>query len=187
MRLELNELVRRLMTAGWETLSTKGAPWLWESGLGSVRNALPDFFGRELVIVFPTESMKRAFPCFEENGQLYAVIPADGRNNEMERLVVSTPIVQLWCDDGWYSAEAKFAPSEEAEDLLRRVPASGIYGAVLARFYEDTAAPRVLVLRRLGACTGRNGPGRYAWVWAAATTVLFFRSLFRNKKDKNQD
>lgn len=182
MRIQLNESVRSLIDAGRDTFLKRGAPWLWESGLGTVRNALPDFFGRELVIIFPTESIKRAYPCFEENGQLYAVIPADERNAEMERLAVSAPIVQLWCDDGWYSAEVKILTTDSAEDLLRRVPLSRIYGSVLARYYQGEAAPRFLTLRRLGACTGKNGPGRYAWVWAAAAVWLFIRSLFPNKK-----
>ncbi len=169
------------VTSALSAAKEMGAVWIWTTGLGPLRNALPDLFGRELILVFSDGAAKEGCFCFEKNGALYALIQGS-KSAEVERRILSGSIVQLWSDDGWFSAEARILPGEEAEAILDGVRDRELYGAIGARAMAGRTISRVIELRRIAACTGKKGPGQYAWIWALFSVYLLIRSLFRSKK-----
>lgn len=162
-------------------LKESGSVWTWLSGLGPVRNALPDFFGRELVLIFSGDALKRSFYFIEADGELFALV-LDDSAAEIERRILAGPIVQLWTEDGWYSAEARILSREDQSALLSGLDSSKIFGSLTTRLLGEKAVSRVIALRRIATCTGKNGPGQYAWMWAALSLFLLIRAPFRSKK-----
>lgn len=169
------------LTSALSAAKEMGSVWVWATGLGPLRNAFPDLFGRELILVFSDGAAKEGCFCFEKNGALYALIHGS-KSAEAERRIFSGSIVQLWSDDGWFSAEARMLPGEEAEAVLAGIHERELYGAIGARAMAGRAISRVIQLRRIAACTGKKGPGQYAWIWALFSFYLLIRSLFRPKK-----
>ena len=170
-----------LVQAKIASFSESGSVWAWLSGLGPARNALPEIFGRELVVIFSGETSKRAFPYLEADGELFALV-SDESAAETERRILAGPIVQIWTDDGWYSAEARILSREDQAAFLNAHVPAQLYGSFCARFLSEKPIARVVSLRRIAACTGKNGPGRYAWIWAALSFYLLIRSVFRSGK-----
>lgn len=175
------EKILNLLKGSFASFRASGSVWLWLSGLGSVRNALPEFFGRELVLIFPGDSYKRSYPYIEKDGDLYALI-LDDSAAEAEKRILAAPIVQLWTADGWYSADARVLIPADQAVLLRGRDPERLFGSLGARFLAEKPILRVISLRRIAACTGKNGPGQYAWAWAALSLYLLIRAPFRSKK-----
>lgn len=182
------------------TLKDLRAKWAiacWQTGLGPVRNGFPELFGQEIIIHFANKDEKRSFYVLEDGGELYAFIPESERIT-VESNILAGPIVQIWTSSGWYSAEARLLGKDETDAMLAGLTADELYGRIPAEirayrdgraekigaenaFFTDDPIRRVVGLRRIAACTGEQGPGQYAWVWAALSAVLLLRSVFRKR------
>lgn len=174
------EKIGTLLRGGFAAIKESGSLWLWLSGLGPVRNALPEFFGRELVLTFPGDSYKCSFSYIETGAEIFALILDDAA--EIEKRILAAPLVQIWTEDGWYSAEAQMVPFADQTALLRGMEPAQLFGSFGVRLLAEKPIQRVVSLRRIAACTGKNGPGQYAWVWAAFSLFLLIRAPFRSRK-----
>lgn len=156
------------------TALQKAAILSWETGLGPVRNALPDVFGQQAVIYFPGRSGKYAFPCCESAGKILLSLNPD----EMESirdLMLQSPAVEIWLKNGWYTGTVRILTDEEKAAAEAQLSPEGFFGSFFARFRGQTFKDRILLeVTRTAPCTGNSGPGSKSWIWPLAALVLLF-------------
>ena len=54
------------LTSALSAAKEMGSVWVWATGLGPLRNAFPDLFGRELILVF-SDGAVNSMLCIKES------------------------------------------------------------------------------------------------------------------------
>jgi hypothetical protein len=155
--------------------------WLWQSGLGAVLNVHPAITGSQLVVVF-ADGKKVPMNCLEQGETILAMMD-EADIAEVHPSLTANSAVQIWMANGWYNASACILSHDETSEWFRKTSPEqffGKFGASLRDPHEDSQM-RLMELRKVSACTGANGPGQYAWVWAAASLFFFFSWVTKRK------
>ena len=166
---------------------------MWRLGMGPLLNMGPIMAGRYMVITHTgrKSGQKHRTPVN------YAVVDDEvyctagfGSVSDWYRNIIANPQVEVWLPDGWWSGIAEEVTHPEARLPLLRAVLIGSGFAALAVGVDPnkmtdeeldaaTQEYRVIHIRRVAACTGKDGPGDLVWVWPIATTVLLLLALFK--------
>ena len=169
---------------------------MWRLGLGPWLNAWPGGLGRYMVITHTgrKSGAKRRTPVN------YALVDDEvyctagfGSTSDWYRNIIANPQVEVWLPDGWWAGIAEEVTHPEARlPLLREVLIGSGFAAYAAGLDpkqmpdEDLDAAtkeyRVIHIRRVAACTGKNGPGDLAWVWPALVFAMLPLLFKRNRR-----
>jgi deazaflavin-dependent oxidoreductase (nitroreductase family) len=164
---------------------------LWQLGLGSLVNAWPSVGGRIMVLTHTGRKtgLRRRTPVN------YAIIAGDiyctagfGSVSDWYRNIKADPSVEVWLPDGWWAGTAEEVTGGEGHlSHMRQVLVASGFAALVAGINPHTIRDAELAqatndyhlirIRRQEARTGVDGPGKLAWIWPLATTVLFLRAL----------
>lgn len=146
----------------------------WETGLGPVINVRPDVLGQQAVFYFPGRSGKFSCPCFEKNGKILLAL-TEKELESIRDLLLQNPGVELWMRNGWFSGTARLLSDEEKNEIAETVSDEQFFGHMLRNFIKPTLKTHYLLeAERHAPCTGTEGPGSKAWIWAAAALALLF-------------
>lgn len=168
---------------------------LWRLGLGRWLNALPEAFGRYMVIshVGRRTGARRRTPVNYAiaDGDVYCVA-GFGPGSDWYRNLKANPMVEVWLPDGWWDGLA--TDESDAPDrlsLVRRVliasgfasRAAGIDPAMVsdAELGAATRDYRLIRIHRTVPRTGNDGPGDLAWMWPLATAAMVLLRPRRRK------
>lgn len=166
---------------------------LWRLGLGKVINASPEYGGRLMVLthIGRKSGIRRHQPLNYAivDGEIYCTA-GFGAVSDWYKNILANPNVEVWLPDGWWAGMAEdVTNSPNRLKLLRAVIiASGLagYAAGLdAKTISDTELElaakdyRLIHIHRTQPCTGKDGPGDFAWVWQVATLGLMTLLLVR--------
>lgn len=169
---------------------------LWRLGLGPLINIWPSVGGQIMVITHTgrKSGLRRYTPVNYAlvDGELYCTA-GFGKISDWYRNIMANPQVEVWLPDGWWAGEAEeIGPGERRLWLLRQVLIGSGFAAQLANINprtitdaaldESTTSYRLLHIHRTAPCTGRGGPGEYAWVWPVATMILLPLVLRRRRR-----
>ena len=170
----------------------------WYLGLDKLLNAWPAVLGRYMVIVHTgRKSGKRRYTPVnyaEIDGEIYCTA-GFGSVSDWYRNMQTQPDVEVWLPNGWWCGVAEdISESPDRFRLLTQVligsgfvaPLFGIDPKTISeQQLQDIAKDyRLVHIRRVAACTGSNGPGKWAWVWPIATMTLALVALRPHKHTK---
>ena len=146
----------------------------WETGLGPVINVRPDVLGQQAVFYFPGRSGKLSCPCFEKNGKILLAL-TEKELESIRDLLLQNPGIELWMRNGWFSGTARLLSDEEKNEIAETVSDEQFFGHMLRNFIKPSLKNHYLLeAERHAPCTGTEGPGSKAWIWAAAALALLF-------------
>ena len=154
---------------------------LWQTGLGKIFNLSPLFTGSQMVVIF-SDNTRIPMNCIEHGETIFAIMNASDIAQAHPSLTANSA-VQIWMKNGWFNATGQILSQEDTHEKLKIFPPDLFFGKLGAsiRNPEEDSAIRLMEIRKVSACTGENGPGEYAWVWAAAS-AFFFLSWISNRK-----
>lgn len=151
----------------------------WETGLGTVINAMPSAFGEQAVIYFPGRSRKYSLPCYEDEGRILLALSENEKESLQENLLQS-PGVEVWLKNGWYAGTARLLTAEEQAAVFETVSNERFFGKMSGILEKrDLHDHYLLEVKRSAPCTGSSGPGSKAWVWTLAALFLLLRKKKR--------
>ncbi len=160
--------------------------FLWRLGLGGIINWGHPYSGRIMVL----RHWGRKSGTRRETPVNYAIIGGDvyctagfGGSTDWYRNVVSSPQVEVWLPDEWWTGTAEdVSDSPDRLSLLRNVLknsgfaayAAGIDPEKMTDTQLDVATREYCLvrIRRGEARTGKGGPGELAWVWPIAVFAM---------------
>ena len=156
------------------SLFQKAKVFAWETGLGTVINALPAAFGEQSVLYFPGRSGKFAFPCCERDSKVLLAL----NDEDLEKIssnLLQSPGVEIWMKSGWYAGTARLLSDEEKAALTESVTDQQFFGSTKELLGKPSLQEHhLLEVTRTAPCTGRDGPGSKSWIWPAAAFLLLF-------------
>ena len=169
---------------------------MWRLGMGPWFNIWPEGWGQIMVITHTGRKtgVKHRTPVNFAilDGDIYCIV-GFGKTADWYRNMLLNPEVETWLPDGWWVGVAEdVSESENRPEIMRAVViASGFAGPMFGvdpKVLDDEALARItqsykiVRIRRVGALTGRGGPGDLAWVWQIATMLLLPIVIFRRKR-----
>lgn len=172
--------------------------FMWRLGLGPMINFLPRYIGRIMVIthIGRKSGLRRRTPVNYtiSDGEIYCTA-GFGAISDWYRNIIANPQVEVWLPDGWYAGMAVDVSDDPGRlAIMRQVLFASGFAAYAAgidpvkttdeELEELTRNYRLVHIRRTAACTGKNGPGEWAWVWPLATMILLPMALRKRRSRK---
>lgn len=155
--------------------------FMWESGQGQVLCALPDQFGKQLVLSLPEQNLRFPLHYYEKEGRIFTFL-SSGESAALDRAITENSAVEVWMRNGWYAASAHFLTDEEAENELSDLSVEGLFGKLGCRLTQGRLeCLRIAALKRVTPRAGEKGPGNLSWVWFAAG-MLFCGMWLKDRK-----
>jgi deazaflavin-dependent oxidoreductase (nitroreductase family) len=170
----------------------------WRLGMGKYISFWPEGVGQFVVLVHTgrkTGLQRRTPVNFAAiDGDIY-VTAGFGKVAHWYRNIITSPEIEIWHPDGWWAAVAEDVTGGENQlPIMRAVLQGSGFAARMAGINPDTisdaelarqtAAYRLLRIRRTAARTGKGGPGDLDWVWPLLVHLLLPLFWWQNRRLK---